>query len=258
MRVEYDEGEDMLNIMRKENRSFEALRDYFKEVRGVVSKDKDGNFVDPFGNRIYSFKMDELGNLLALALASGYSQAYNMILMGDPEKKFEAQGSDDRDSYRYVFEGGRCVAENSGGEGAYVRRLYGEKSEDRPIFESKVLHGGPFETRRWSADGRTLLYKRVRFMDQDCIDHVATEFCDSKGQRCVMTSLRQNRQVLQMRMSHVDSMGNKELVWHCKRDDRNNMVFYNAQDEITRVVPLQVKKQSRVPVGRAVPFSMEL
>jgi len=236
----------MLNIMLEQNRSFEAFKDYFKHVQSSVLKLKNGKFMDPFENRVHSFKMDELGNLIGVALSEPKGTA-TMILWGNPDATFEVQADNYDKMYRMTYQAGRCVYRRESNLQSYTKTYYGPDSGENPIAQEVIHHAGPFEKKRWTADGKTLVYSKVRFMDKGGTETTMTEFLDS-GHRCLRVDLYHNRQYCQTEMYSIGSDGKSKLQWLCVKDAKGNYCFYDNKCELVNVVTNKNGKRCRVPV----------
>lgn len=237
----------MLDIAQKKNRSFQNLRDYYQNIRNVVSKNPNGNFTDPFGNIIHSFKLDELGNLIGLAMSAKDGISYSITLFGNPDKIFEVQGYDYLDSYRYVFDKGYKIFEKQSNAQTYIRRQYSPRSEGRPVAETKIPHNGHFEERRWTDDGKILIRKKIRQMDNDCLEKITTEFLDKKGHPHLRIDWRQYGRYCQTEMYDLTQKGNK-LQWLCEKDPKGNYCFYDGQGRLLNVVTNQNGKRQPISV----------
>jgi len=215
----------MKNILSKENHIFQLFREYYDNIRKVVTKNNQGNFVDPFGNVIRGFKMDELGNLKGVYIRLDYGDI-GMVLFGDPEGKFEVQGNDNSDLYAYVFDKGHLMEERKSNAYGYFHRKYGSQSAGRPVYEMMVHHGGAFQKKRWSEDGKTLIHKEVHVMDADCLEKQTKEFMDKGGQWHKRIDWKNKGRWVQSEMYLQNGADSEILQWLCEVDHKQRLVFY--------------------------------
>lgn len=215
----------MKNIMQKENQTFDSFKEYYQDIRNVVTKDANGHFVDPFGNVIRSFKMDELGRLIGVYIRQDYGDI-GMVLFGEPAGKFEVQGNDNSDLFSFVFDKGLLVEEHKSDRAGYVHRKYGPQSEGRPIYELYVHHGGPFQKKRWSPDGKTLIQKEVHLMDDACLEKKTKESLDHNGQWRRRIDWNLKGRWVQSEQYRPDKEGQERLQWLCEVDHKQRLVFY--------------------------------
>ena len=168
----------MKDILKEQKPTFEIFADYFQNIRQVVSIDEQGNFTDPYGNDIRSFKLDRLGNLIGMAVSTPFGPS-TTILSGHPGGEFDVQGNDGDRMFRYIFQSGYCVFERQSDRKSYVETWYGKNSEGRPIARKTLYHGGPSEEKRWSEDGTKLVYKKVSFLDKNGARQVFEEHAEA-------------------------------------------------------------------------------
>jgi len=237
----------MQDITNQKNHTFDSFKDYYQNIRSLVTKDQQGRFVDPFGQIIRSFKTDELGRLNSIYIRPDYGEDY-MVLYGSPDTVLNVQGSQGESMYSYVFDRGLLVEERKSDRAGYMQRKYSANSGQNPVFQVAVRHDGPTEEKRWSDDGKTLIRKKIRTMDEDCLEKTITQFVDKQGQSHLRIDYRQYGRYCQTEMYDLSYTGNK-LRWLCEKDHKGNYCFYNGQGKLINVVTTKNGKRQRIPVG---------
>ena len=244
----------MKNIILKENHTFHLFKEYYDNIRKVVTKNDKGSFVDPFDNVIRGFKMDELGNLKGVYIRLDYGDT-GVVLFGDPDGRFEVQGNENRDMYAYVFDKGILVEERKSNEYGYFQRKYNPTSEGRPVYEMMVHHGGPFQKKQWTEDGKTLIHKEVHVMDKDCLEKQTREFMDKDGQWHKRIDWKDKGRWVQSEMYLQNGEDPEVLQWLCEVDHKHQMIIYRPEGDkeelrVTDIVTDVNGKRKRIDMSR--------
>lgn len=234
----------MENIIDPKNHTFDLFKDYFQNIRSAMKQDDKGRWVDPFGNVIRSVKTDRNNNLTGLYLGPVYGDS-GIVLYGSPDGLFNIQASDNGDMYAYLFNHGVLMEERKSDRSGYVSTKYGPQSEGRPVAQSRVYHGGPFEEKRWTSDGKTLIYKKTHSMDKDRIEKTTREFLDGHDKRCLRIDWTQDRLCMQTEMYHMDDAGKYRLKWLCERDHKGRLIFYKVKDNEMFVTNVVLEKNGK-------------
>ena len=247
-------GAPMKNIILKENHTFHLFKEYYDNIRKVVTKNDKGSFVDPFDNVIRGFKMDELGNLKGVYIRLDYGDT-GVVLFGDPDGRFEVQGNENRDMYAYVFDKGILVEERKSNEYGYFQRKYNPTSEGRPVYEMMVHHGGPFQKKQWTEDGKTLIHKEVHVMDKDCLEKQTREFMDKDGQWHKRIDWKDKGRWVQSEMYLQNGEDPEVLQWLCEVDHKHQMIIYRPEGDkeelrVTDIVTDVNGKRKRIDMSR--------
>ncbi len=236
----------MKNIVTETKHSYSLFKNYYQNLRNVLITDANGKMWDPFGNEIVSLTMDKFGNIEGLYVKPPYGYS-SVVLYGNPDSRFHIQGNRDDDMYAYTFHNGTLMEERQSNQTGYIHRLYSKASQGRPVMQNHIPHIGTSEEKLWTEDGKTLVHKKTRTMDEDCLEKIVTEFVDKKGQHCLRIDWRQYGRDCLTQLYDLSLKGNK-LKWLCEKDHKGNYCFYNGQGRLVNVVTNNNGKRQRIPV----------